>query len=123
EGGGVGGDGGVGGGRGRLEGGRRRLFARDRGVQVLLRDRLLLDERTVARHVRAILAEIGFRLFQARLGAIDDGGVLRADQIRFGLGELSIGGLERSLVLVLLYHEQGLVLLHLGPFTEPHLLE
>src|SRR5439155_8097183 len=79
----------------------RRLLAREGGVQVLLGNRLLLDERTVARHVGAVLAEIGLGLIEARASPIDDRRVLRAKEIGLGLGQLGARRLERRLVLLL----------------------
>src|ERR1700741_992714 len=66
----------------------RRLLAREGGVEGLLGNRLLLAERTIARDVRAVLAEIGLGLIEARAKPVDDRGVRRAKEIGLGLGLL-----------------------------------
>ena len=107
----------------RLNPGSGRLLTRDGGVQVLLRNRLLLDQRTVARNVGLVLPEISLRLIELGARTIHDRGVLGASQVGLRFGELGAGRLQRRPVFVLLDHEQHLATLNLGALLEPHLLE
>ena len=108
---------------GGLDVGGGRLFPGDRRVQILLRDRLLLGERTVTGHVLTDLAEVGLGLIELGARTIDDRDVVGARQIGLRLGELGAGELQRRPVFFLLDHEQHLTLLDLGALPEPHLLE